>query len=135
MKTKILASLFIFFILGACNSPELTELPETIKITFHIKGTVTDSTNNSSIYDAAVCFYIGLAPNAIVHTDNEGQYSITYYESEWMTWWGEDFLKLLVYASGYKDQIISDENENHVRLTEEWQTIDIQLEPESGGLR
>jgi hypothetical protein len=42
---------------------------------------------------------------------------------------------LMIEATGYKIKSINYTDKNHVRLTEEWQIIDVQLEPESGGLR
>jgi hypothetical protein len=46
-------------------------------------------------------------------------------------YWHESYLLLVIRATGYKTKGINYEDKNHVWLTEEWQIIDVQLEPES----
>jgi len=146
MKTKIFISLFIFCFLGACSSPTWPDL-SSIKpnypknndtytdVTFRIKGTITNSTNNSAVVGARItlCFLFGTITSA--QTNSERHYTIDYTYA-WDTSYypvNERYLLLTIDATGYKQKVINSdrpEDINHVRITEDWQIIDVQLEPE-----
>lgn len=138
MKTKIFISLFILYFLGACNPPTMSSYkpkePSYSYFTFRIKGTIADSTNNSpviAIFSLCIGFY-GFITDA--HTNNEGHYTIEYtyaWDTTGFPFLAESNLWLRIEATGYKTKYIMNDDINHVRLTEEWQTIDVQLERES----
>jgi hypothetical protein len=134
MKTKIFISLFILYFLGACNLPTMSNIKHKevsyYSVTFRIKGTITDSTNNSSVFSALVTLSNGYGLSRSANTNNEGHYTIE-YTADWESDWDGSYLLLVIRATGYKTKGINYEDKNHVRLTEEWQIIDVQLEPES----
>jgi hypothetical protein len=148
MKTKILAPLFILLILCACDFPStIPDLPDSAfaKITFRLKGTVTDKFDKSPVNATVDLFYIYTTVEGIVtsnvilqrtSTDDNGQYNIiyTYSQTGEITRTEENFY-LAISASGYKTKKITHNDETHVQLTEEWQTIDIQLEPDLGEVK
>jgi hypothetical protein len=138
MKTKIFISLFILCFLSACNLPTTSshkpKEPSYTNVTFRIKGTITESTNNSPVIGARANLGGGFYIWASANTNNEGHYTLEYTVS-WDNSWGDDRLWFYIEATGYKTKWIEHTDINHVRITEEWQIIDVQLEPESGGLR
>ena len=143
MKTKIFISLFILYFLGACNSNSIT-LPDLSNIKpyepvhnytnviFRIKGTITDSITKSPVAGADITLFkgmLGIITGAL--TNNEGHYSIEYTYA-WDTYYfpvSADELDLRIMAKGYGTKHFG------IRITDEWQIIDVQFEPESGGLR
>jgi hypothetical protein len=131
MKTKLLAPLFILLIICACCSLELPEGPESYDITFRIKGTVTDATNNSPVQSASVNLCVGSTCKKTAYSDDKGQYNISVILN-WSNEWEESDLYLWIIATGYKDKEITYDDEKHVRLTDRLQIIDVQLEPDSG---
>ena len=137
MKTKILAWNVALFILFGSNCTKSPEGPKYLEMTFRIKGVVTDETDGSPVNNALVTFGILFGIKASTKTDAEGRYSIIFVHVREIgrgIKTDEQFLWLRVTATGYEEKVITDEDENRVRLTEEWQTIDIQLEPDSGGI-
>jgi hypothetical protein len=142
MKTKILISLFILYFLGACNLPQFPDMSNIkhkedtyANVTFRIKGTITDSTNNSPVIGAGVTLRRGPIGDSIAgaQTNNEGHYTIdqTYAWDTTAYPVGEGDLLLQIVATGYKTKYIMNNDINHVRITEKWQIIDVQLEPGS----
>lgn len=138
MKTKILISLFILNFLSACKFADMSNIKPKddftyTNVTFRIKGTITDSTNNSPVIGADLTLFNGPGFIGGAITNNEGHYTIdcTY---AWRTppWpVGEDHLDLQIIATGYKTKYIYCTDKDHVRITDEWQIIDGQLEPGS----
>ena len=130
MRIKASVLLFILCLLSACTSPQAPTEPDHRPVTFRIRGTVSDSTTGGPVAAfVALDILFGFISGA--NTNSEGHYTI---ESAVLRdeYWKESDLRLDVEATGYKSKSIVYKDENHVRLTEEWQTIDIQLEPESG---
>jgi len=135
MKTRIYASLFI---LSLClhGRMQVLETPndpffQYFDYTFRIKGTVTDSTDNSP-----VVAYVSLNQGvfgiiASTRTNSQGQYTIEETASLRNKPIDASNFYLLISAEGYKTKAINSDDENHVQLTHEWQTIDVQLEPEN----
>jgi len=133
MKTKIFISLFALYFLVACDFDWQPEKAKWWDVTFRIMGTITSSTDNSPVV-AHVTLSAGISVVGRAYTDNEGHYTIE-CTSPWNTYMRESSAWLMIEATGYKIKSINYTDKNHVRLTEEWQIIDVQLEPESGGLR
>ena len=143
MKTKIFISLLILYFLSACGSPVSPQKSSYTprehnhtNVIFRIKGTITDSTNNSPVKALVELFFL-FGEITSKDTDNEGHYTID-CAKDWDTYYypvDERYLTLQIVATGYKTKGINSDAINHVRITEEWQIIDVQLEPESGGLR
>jgi len=95
---------------------------------------VTDSTTGAPVV-AHVDFCTGLMGWVTgVDTNNLGQYVLDASCSESPDT-GEWFFWLAVSAPGYKTKAINSESSVHVRITEELQTIDVQLEPEALSLK
>jgi hypothetical protein len=145
MKTKIFISLFILYFLGACKFPDMSNVKHKAdtytNVTFRIKGTITDSTNNSPVVGAWVDLVeLGILGDNIIasaKTNNEGYYTIDYTYA-WDLVSGpvsDSYLALEIVATGYKTKYIKNNDINHVRITEEWQIIDVQLEPGSDSYR
>jgi hypothetical protein len=143
MRTKILILILLLIPLCVCDfiSTALDKIEVDIEeITLRIKGIVSDITDNSPVESATVSLMrIGIIPEThleSVQTDGAGQYSLIYTHSTSIGLMNDEkdfFLK--VSATEYKTKKITNEEENHVRFIDEWQTIDIQLEPGSGEMR
>lgn len=118
MKKKLAISLSVLTLcfLGACISPESA----WVQITLHIRGTVTDATNNKPVIGAQVELYsweAGISYDC--YTDEKGQYSIqsTPVGNKY-TWY------LQACPRGYLWKSVT------VKNIDDWQTIDFQLVPD-----
>jgi hypothetical protein len=128
MKIKIFIPLFILYLLCACKSPVNPDwYAKSYFITFRKKGTVADASNNSPV-SATVTLYKNWLILGSAQTDNKGQYVMD-VGALWFANWTYTKLSLSFTATGYSGKGIDDSDPNHVRVTEEWQTIDVQLEP------
>ena len=108
MNNKILVSLFIIFILGACSSPEE---PKSTEIRIHIEGIVIDANNHMPIADAKIQLkkwewplVEGNKPiGCVVYdqriTNEEGFYSFIYTDSE-----NCSRFKITPEAEGYREE-------------------------------
>ena len=131
MKNKILASFFILFILGACNSPE-----KPTEILIHIEGLVIDVNNHLPIAGAKIqlkkwdVFSEPIGCNVYDQriTDEEGFYSFIYTDSEGCT-----RFKITPEAEGYWDEYHSYPYGTcpgpSIRCTSEIQIFNFQLDP------
>ena len=142
MKAKILISIFILSLFSACDWNNLPAGSfEEEEITFHIKGTVTNITDNSPVKAFVSFLKLSKALGGVhlwsVWSNDEGQYSMIVMYSSFSSHEenrNEEIFYLEATATRYKTKKITYDDENHVRYTAEWQIIDIQLEPESGGM-
>jgi hypothetical protein len=130
MKIKILASLFIFFILSACSSPESPEDP-TQMLMIHIGGIVTDFSTNKPIEGARIAVYTfdwGVTYEEIftAETNQEGYYSIqrSYPRKTCRNKIGA----IKAEKKGYKTVHYYASSDHSPDCTEDLQKIDFQLE-------
>jgi hypothetical protein len=141
MRTKIFVPLLMLSLslLGGCNSPTSNPLegfnPYTLwtGFSFRVRGTVTDLINGSPIH-ARVDFLFAGSNRAGADTNDQGQYAIegsTLIFNRDDLAYNENFFSLVIQAKGYKEKRIKYEDPNHVKYTYDWQTIDVQLEPEN----
>jgi hypothetical protein len=114
--------LLILVLLGACRFAESPEIPEE-QLWLRIKGNVKDATSGNPVTAACVCIGQGMMGwwNSTA-TDDQGRYAFETYVS----WNTSSPPFLLVYVTGYKSSL-----KVPLAKTEEWQTRDVQLTPES----
>ena len=132
MKTKTLASLLIFFIFGACSSPEKAETP-TPMMMINIEGVVTGINIYKPIEGVQITVFTfewGTFKEIFTaKTDQGGYYSIhqTYPRNQCRDKLGG----IKAEKKGYKTFHYFESDDYSPDCTEELQKIDFQLEPES----